>query len=83
MRKTWIPLGAAGIFLSGSLVSFLATRGLYYSGRIFTEKEVPNPVFEAVKPGRYGEAVQEALAQIHDESKDFYHYEEVITGYRR
>jgi hypothetical protein len=77
------PSWGGGNISIGALVSFLVTRNLYYSGRIFTEKEVPNPVFEAVKPGRYGEAVQEALAQIHDESKDYYHCEEVITVYRR
>jgi len=81
MGKKLILFAAIAIFLLGALTSFLVTRSLYYSGKIFNEKEVPNPVFESAKHGRYDEAVQEALAQIHDESKDYYHYEEVVTVY--
>ena len=76
-----IFLGAVGIFLLGALTSFFATRRLYQQGGILHEEYVPNPVFEAAKQGHYDEAVQGALAEIHDEHKDYFLYEEVVTVY--
>jgi hypothetical protein len=79
VRKRTIVLGSAGIFLLGALASFLVTRQLYLAGAIFQETYVPNPVLEAANKGHYDEAIQAALAQIHDEKQDYWQYGQIAT----
>jgi tetratricopeptide (TPR) repeat protein len=81
MRKLSVLLGAIGIFLLGAMVSFMVTRNLYYSGRIFTEKSIPNPVFEATKLGHYDEAIKLALTDVNRDPNNWFGYEQVVTVY--
>jgi hypothetical protein len=82
MPKFWrLIIGGGSIFLMGLLVGVFVSWRLYQKGMIFNEKEIPNPVIEDAKHGRYDEAISEALARVHDEHKDYIQYNEVVFVY--
>jgi hypothetical protein len=82
MPKSWrLIIGGGSIFLLGLLIGVFVSWRLYQSGVIFNEKEIPNPVIEDAKRGRYDDAISEGLARVHDEHKDYMQYNEVVIVY--
>jgi len=80
-RPVALLLSGAGIFLLGAFVATIVIWKLNDSGMIFTTHVIPNPVFEAVKKGHYDEAINLALADIHDENKDYFQYHQLVYVY--
>jgi hypothetical protein len=74
-------MGGIGIFLAGILAGCLLSWDLYQRGIIFNIREIPNPVIEDTKRGRYDDAIKEALAKVRDERTDYFEYSEVATVY--
>ncbi|MGH9713286.1 MAG: hypothetical protein ACRD5M_08305 [Candidatus Acidiferrales bacterium] len=77
-RHIALILRGAGIFLLGAFTATIVIWRLNENGLIFTRTEIPNPVLVAADKGHYDEAMKLALADIHEDSKDYSQYHELV-----
>lgn len=62
-----------------AVIWFLLMHSLFYKDRILGSAS--DPIYESAKRGHYDDAVQKALAQIRDQRRDYFQYNEVVMIY--